>query len=246
MRQLKAKFYETVNEKRTTIKINHGLNYGTLNMRENEIKALLNSSAPHKFLIGVFEEIIEGFLEIIYFSLKKDSFQAKPPKAHLVRFGELTEEKSKPVPSIKTQLFENLDDLFYFTQHFKLQIFKIIGCMWDNSPVLTEKIIMHLVDRLQTLGHHDSYLPEQCLILKSFNKIIKNLDKTSPETSKIIKKKIRVWLLNIGTNSNKRALYNFYIERENEKLTFYMRIFKSSLGKLISLKRRSSEEGVPL
>ena len=119
------------------------------------------------------------------------------------------------MPKIKPLLFENLNDLLYFSCQFKAQVFKIMGCLWDDSVTQTEKIVMNLAERLQTIGHHTTTVAEQCLIIKALNRIIKRLEQSNPETAKAIKKKIRVWLINIGSNSAKRALYSFYIMRTN-------------------------------
>lgn len=215
IKQLRFKFFETINEKKIAIKIFHRESkaFGMLNLRELEVKKKIEELAPQKYLMSVFSEIIEGFLEILHFSLKPTKMNLKKAKPHTVRLGDIAVTHEAKMPKIKPLFFENLDDLLYFSHQFKIQIFKIMGCLWDNSVSQTQKIVMNLVERLQTIGHHSTTVAEQCLIIKALNKIIKRLEESNPETAKAIKKKIRVWLINIGTNSNKRALYSFYIER---------------------------------
>ena len=89
-----------------------------------------------------------------------------------------------------------------------------------------------VVQRLKTVNFGDENVGKQMRLLKCVNKFIKLLKKSFRPLFEDTAQNFRIWLVNLGNNPDRNAVYNFCVQRK-QPLEFYLRFFKSDTRKLM-------------
>ena len=245
IKTLRLKFFETMDERRVALRTFQSQHYVQARLDTAEVQAMLVYLAPQKYLSEVVGQLLSGFFGLFYFTLKdeKPSFFAtvnknprRPP-----------DQPFRPKLELKAFFYSFLGDLMYFSRLYMVHVYKIIGCLFHEDQALNDRLVLFLLDQLDTVGSVATSVAEQYVVLKTFVKLFKGLCRLSPEAASAAKRRVRGWLLNIGTNSSKKALFHFYIEQSEEwsrkpaeptaesHVRCHLRIFTHGQGMVISL-----------
>lgn len=182
---------------------------------------------PQSVLLPVLNEFVTWTLELMNFTIGKDFVESKDPlKIHDF-------EVSR---KIKRLLLTSLSDIIFYFKDFAEHACRLVSRLILSDRERMDAVVSVFIERLQTIGNNNSSLKEQLYLLRSLTSFLKNLGHLSRELSSEMRKKVRVWLLNIGTNPERRALYHF-VYNSSEK-SYYIRFFKSAGGFIISEDRQ--------
>ena len=201
---------------------------------EKQFEELMENEIPQNYLLKSIQPFVENLFVFIDDILKTQNPLIKMSTNKDCVLATIPLEQIEIERQLKLICHRNLDNLFYVYETFSYNVLDILSNLAIPDLGIMEIFFFQLfTKRLKTVCFSSSNIKRQTKLLNCINRLLKSLKKLHINEFNKFVQNIRIWLINIGTNPMRHAVYNFCIEVK-DPLEFYIRFFKTSLCKLKS------------
>lgn len=231
VRLVREKLLATVEKERITFRIfnpkTHLFDQFTFN--EDQFDQLMGREIPQLDLLRSLRPFLRGLLTFVSELVAQEDRVVHLSVGKLSRLGPVRPADQKVQKALRVVCHRHLDTLVYLHQKMGLDLMPLMDNLAVDDQALMENLVHKLLSQqLRTVVFGSKETLHQTSVLKCINRNLRSVRKLNQPLFDSLSQFLRVWLINVGTNPRRTAVYNFCIE-VGQSLSFHLRFFKSSL-----------------
>lgn len=235
VRLVRDKLLATVEKERITFRIfnqkTHLFDQFTFN--EDQFDQLMGREIPQLELLRSMRPFLRGLLAFVSDLVGKEDREVQLSVGKLTRLGPVRSADQAVQKALRVVCHRHLDTLVYLLQKMGLDLMPLMDNLAVDDQFLMETLVHGLLSKqLRTVVYGSKDTVPQTAVLKCINRNLRSVRKLNQLLFDSLSQFLRVWLINVGTNPRRTAVYNFCIE-VGQSLSFHLRFFKSSLSGFI-------------
>lgn len=227
---VQKKIYETIEKDKINFKIFNPMTkiFDQFNCSGEFMSKLITFHIPQTYIIKFIEPFIKNMLSLMCDLTVFPQFSKLSKKSDAQKSNLLNDPKFAEIHEIRLLSHRYINTLFYFYDKLNLDVLGLLSNLAVLEREKMDQLMSILIEKkLRSVWFAKQEVVAQTGLIRCITNLLKFLKKINKKQFRTTSQNIRIWMVNLGTNPYKNAIYNFCVERK-DPLIFYLRFFKVS------------------